>query len=100
MELENQRLVKFSRKLSLFTDPIRLKLFFFLFSAKAKDLCVSAIASQLESSISNTSHQLRKLEFAGIIEPVRDGRKICYRVRKTKENITLYSNLKKLILSW
>lgn len=86
-----------SRKLMLFTDPVRLRLFFFLVSSGRTDFCVSDIAKFLESSLSNTSHQLRKLELAGIVEPHRDGRMVCYRVKKTKEVSLVYECLKKLL---
>lgn len=86
-----------SRKLNLFADPVRLRLFFLLFSSVGRDICVSEVAAFLKSSLSNVSHQLRKLELAGIIEPKREGRMICYRVIKNKENQVLYNCLAKLL---
>lgn len=86
-----------ARKLTLFTDPVRLKTFFYLFESKRDDICVSDVAKFLKSSISNTSHQLRKLELAGTVEAVRQGRMVCYRIKKTKKNKILYNCLTKLI---
>lgn len=98
MEIKEQlKIQHLARKLSLFTDPVRLKLFFFLFSSKNEDLCVSDVAAFLKSSISNTSHQLRKLELADVVEARRHGRMICYRVKKTLLNVTLYKSLKKIM---
>lgn len=90
-------LTNLSRKLALFSDPVRLRTFFFLFKSKKQDLCVTDVAAYLKSSLSNTSHQLRKLELAGIVEPHRDGRMICYRIKKTHENKILYDCLSKLV---
>lgn len=95
--MKDNGVANLSRKLSLFTDPVRLRIFFFLFSSKREDLCVSDVAKYLGSSLSNTSHQLRKLELAGILGPRRDGRMICYRARKTDDNIVLYNCLNKLV---
>lgn len=97
MRIKDNRIVSLSRKLALFTDPVRLRIFFFLFSSQKGDLCVSDVAKYLGSSLSNTSHQLRKLELAGIVGPKRDGRMICYRAQKTDDNIVLYNCLNKLI---
>ena len=97
MRTKDGKIGVLSRKLSLFTDPVRLKLFLFLFNPKQDDLCVSDIAEYLGSSLSNVSHQLRKLELAGVVEPKREGRMICYRIRTTKENQILYNSLYKLM---
>lgn len=97
MGTKEPKIGRLSRKLALFTDPIRLELFFYLFSSGKEDRCVSDVASFLKSSISNTSHQLRKLELAGLVEPKRDGRMICYRAQKTKENTILFNSLIKIM---
>lgn len=97
MEIKNPKIMSLSRRLALFTDPVRLKLFLFLFSTPRRDLCVSDIARYLGSSLSNTSHQLHKLELAGIVEPVRNGRMICYCVCRTKENQLFYRSLKRFM---
>lgn len=96
MVINNIKTAELSRRMALFTDPVRLRLFFFLFDSDNKDFCVSDIAKRLQSSLSNISHQLRKLELAGVIEPKRTGRMICYKVRNTKENKVLYNGLIKL----
>lgn len=96
MPQSETRFHNLSRKLALFTDPVRLRLFFHLFAAERDDVCVSDIAAFLKSSVSNTSHQLRKLELAGVVTPLRRGRMICYRVKKTENNKILYNCLNKL----
>lgn len=93
----NDKTMKLARKLALFTDPMRLQAFFFLFNSKKQDLCVTDVAAYLKSSLSNTSHQLRKLELAGVVEPHRNGRMICYRVKRTDENKVLYKCLQNLL---
>lgn len=97
MRTNNKAIGDLSRKLALFTDPVRLGVFFYLFGSKRDDICVSDVAKHLKSSISNTSHQLRKLELAGIVEPTRHGRMVCYRVKKNKENKVLYRSLIQLM---
>lgn len=97
MRVNAAALSNLSRLLSLFRDPVRLRIFLFLFPAREQDLCVTDVADFLKSSLSNTSHQLRKLELARIVEPVRRGRMICYRVKKTRGNKVLYNCLTKLM---
>ncbi|QQG45124.1 MAG: winged helix-turn-helix transcriptional regulator [Candidatus Sungiibacteriota bacterium] len=97
MTTKEVKVTDLSRRLALFSDPVRLRLFLFLFSSGEKDLCVSDIAAYLKSSLSNTSHQLRKLELAGFARPVRHGRMICYQSIKTDTNKLLYTYLTRLM---
>lgn len=87
-----------SRTFGLLQDPLRLRLFMLLVSMGfgGRKLCVSDLAEKLGSSLSNTSHQLRKLELAGMVERVRTGRMICYQFRKTPVNMRLYSFIRSM----
>jgi len=96
MIIKKREIARLARKLALFSDPVRLYMFLFLFGSGKNNLCVSDVARFLKSSISNVSHQLRKLELVGAVEAVRHGRMVCYRVKKTKENKILYNYLTKL----
>ncbi len=85
-----------ARTFGLLQDPLRLRLFILLvhLGEGGKKLCVSDFAEKLGSSLSNTSHQLRKLELAGIANRVRHGRMICYQFRRTPVNMKLYKFLR------
>lgn len=85
-----------SRMFGLFQDPLRLRLFVLLVNmgSDGKKLCVSELAEKLGSSLSNTSHQLRKLEMAGMVDRVRAGRMICYQFKKTPFTMKLYHFLR------
>lgn len=93
METNDSKIAALSRLLALFQEPLRLRLFLLLsrLGFGGRELCVSELAEKLESSLSNTSHQLRKLELAGIVNRIRHGRMICYQFRKTPVNIKLYN---------
>lgn len=93
------KIVGVSRLAGLFQDPLRVRLFLSIvrLSRKKRWLCVSELAKDLGSSLSNTSHQLRKLELAGLIEGVRRGRMICYKILKTRRNELLYTCLIRLL---
>ena len=64
----------------LLSDPSRIRLIKLMLTTK--DLCVSELAQKAEISLSATSHQLRKLEFLGIVESCRNGKEICYCINK------------------
>jgi DNA-binding transcriptional ArsR family regulator len=73
----SDRIAELCRIFALLADPTRLRIL--LVISERKRLCVSDLAENLGASLSNTSHQLRKLELAGLIESSRDGRTICYK---------------------
>lgn len=60
----------------LLSDPSRIKLLKLMLTTK--NLCVSELSVKAEMTLSATSHQLRKLEFLGIVESCRNGKEICY----------------------
>ncbi|MBI2640056.1 MAG: winged helix-turn-helix transcriptional regulator [Candidatus Sungbacteria bacterium] len=93
METKNSHINELSRAFGLFQDPLRLRLFVLLVNMGkgGRRLCVSELAEKLGGSLSNTSHQLHKLELAGIVERVRRGRMVCYQFRRTPFNMKMYS---------
>ena len=63
--------------LKILADPSRYKILELLINSNGK-LCVGDIAEQSKNSPSAVSHQLAKLESAGLISPSRNGQQICY----------------------
>ncbi|HIA91653.1 TPA: ArsR family transcriptional regulator [Candidatus Saccharibacteria bacterium] len=59
-------------------DNTRYKLVKLLMSKK--DICVSELADEIDISVAGVSQQLKILEKANIIERIRDGQKICYKI--------------------
>ena len=59
------------------SEPTRLRIFMLL---AEQELCVCELTYILEMSQSRVSHQLRLLRDADLVEDVRDGRWIIYRV--------------------
>lgn len=76
----------------LLSDPTRVSILEILFADK--ELCVSGISEKARLSLSATSHQLRKLEFLGIVSKYRYGQEICYCLNKENK---LTNQLIKLI---
>lgn len=72
-------------------DPARLELLCAVF--KNPDRCVSQLAMQTSGSVAITSHHLRALANAGLLQPVRTGKRICYKLRDND----LANDIKKLI---
>lgn len=93
------RIGDLSRTFGLFQDPLRIQLFLILvdLGKSGKTLCVSDLADRLGSSLSNTSHQLRKLEFAGVVQRLREGRMICYQLKKTPANMKIYNFIRSIL---
>lgn len=69
----------------LLSDPKRVEILECLSSGG--EFCVSSIAGKVSLSLSATSHQLRKLEFLGIVKKCRYGQEVCYCLDKSR-NIT------------
>jgi len=91
---EKQNIENLARKLQVASDPNRLKILCYLFTAKMA--CVSAIAEKLGISVATTSYHLQALEKEGLLEPERDGKRICYTVSK----VGLMADLKKFICKY
>lgn len=81
---------------NLLSDSKRISILKILLSRK--ELCVSDIAENTKSSLSATSHQLRKLEFLGVVSKCRYGQEICYCLnlenKLTKQLIKLVKTVK------
>jgi ArsR family transcriptional regulator, lead/cadmium/zinc/bismuth-responsive transcriptional repressor len=59
-------------------DQTRLAILCWLF--RKPDSCVSDVAQQLDQSIAAVSHHLRALARVGLLKPIRNGKRICYRL--------------------
>ncbi|MDP2629530.1 MAG: metalloregulator ArsR/SmtB family transcription factor [Candidatus Harrisonbacteria bacterium] len=79
--------------LKLASDPTRFHILLVLMKSKGQ-LCVGEISQAITMSHSATSHQLAKLERAGIVHPVRKGQTVCY----VLSNTAAASDIKKVIL--
>lgn len=66
-----------------------LKIFITL--SRNRKMCVSDVSRGAGLSLSATSHQLAKLEAAGLIRSVREGRNICYLFNKSRLTSVLCS---------
>jgi DNA-binding transcriptional ArsR family regulator len=58
-------------------DETRLRL---LESLLAQDQCVTELVKLLRRSQPHVSHHLRILRSAGLVEGIREGKRVCYRV--------------------
>ena len=76
----------------MLSSKSRLKIITLILSS-AEDQCVNEIAEAVSLTHSATSHQLAKLEAAGLVESHRMGQTICY----TAKNSSLTNKLKKII---
>lgn len=77
------------RTFKVLSDPMRLRIVLLLMG---KDLCVCELMYILRMEQSRLSHQLRALRNAGMVEDVREGRWMIYRItpgaRKTLETLS------------
>jgi len=74
-----KRTVKIFKALS---DPTRLRILLLLLQ---RQLCVCEITAVLEMEQSRISHQLRVLRNAELVEDIREGKWIIYRVAEDKK---------------
>lgn len=81
--------------LKLLADPSRFKILELLVDSKGR-LCVGDIAEQTENSHSAVSHQLAKLENAGVVRPIRKGQQICYVLQENEETGVILKIMKTL----
>lgn len=74
------------------SDPTRLRMVLLLLQ---RDLCVCELTAILEMEQSRISHQLRVLRNAELVEDIRDGKWIIYRVseNKKKDLILIFERL-------
>jgi ArsR family transcriptional regulator len=68
------------RTFKALSDPTRLRIVLLLME---RDLCVCELMFILNKEQSRLSHQLRALRHAGMVEDVREGRWMIYRITPT-----------------
>jgi DNA-binding transcriptional ArsR family regulator len=76
-----------AQRFKLLADPGRLRMVYALL--EAGEICVSDLATLVESSESATSHQLRQLRLAGLVRARKQGREVFYRVADTHVRLLL-----------
>lgn len=74
-----KRSEKVSRVFSALGDPTRLEILQTLLDYPG--ICVSAVAEELDLSVSAVSQQCKLMELSGVLARKRMGQKICYQVR-------------------
>lgn len=77
-----KKLEQLSQKLRICADPNRIRILCILF--KNKKHCVSDIAKKLNLDIAITSYHLQALFGEKIVEPVREGKTVCYKLAKNE----------------
>lgn len=77
-----KRLEVLARRLQIASDPSRIKILCKIFDKKK--ICVSDIADQLDMSVAIVSHHLQKLTEEDILEPLRDGKMVCYELKESE----------------
>lgn len=63
-------------------DESRLRILCVIFDEQK--ICVSEIAAKLGLSVAIVSHHLRAMQDEGLLLPMRDGKRVCYRVTDEK----------------
>lgn len=75
-------------------DPSRMKILCLLLDDAP--VCVSSIAEMLGVSVASASHHLLVLAKEELLEPVRDGKHVCYRLTKNQ----LTQDIKRLVCKY
>jgi len=75
-------------------DESRLKVLCVIFGRKK--VCVSDIAEKLNMSIAIISHHLQVMSKEGLVVPVREGKRICYKLPKDQ----FIKDLKKFVCKY
>jgi DNA-binding transcriptional ArsR family regulator len=83
-----------AKKIRTVGDESRLRILCIIFSGK--QICVSAIAAELELSVAIVSHHLRAMQDEGLLISSRDGKHVCYEVT----NEEFVDDLKKFICKY
>lgn len=79
---------------ALISDSTRLKIFWLL--CHTED-CVINIAAAIEMSSPATSHHLKVLKTAGLIESRKDGKEVYYRMSDTDQAMQLHKSIDALL---
>lgn len=74
-------------RFKLLADPGRLRMIYVLL--EAGELCVGNLAAIVGASESATSHQLRQLRLARLVESRKQGREVFYRVADSHVRLLL-----------
>ena len=90
----NKKIENLAQKLRASSDPNRLKIICLLL--KDEENCVSDIAQELNLDIATVSYHLQTLLREKIVQPTRNGKMICYKLKPSKFN----NDLKKLICKY
>lgn len=85
--LTERKIETLAKKLIVVGDQSRLKILCVIFDKKK--VCVSEIAEQLGMSVATVSHHLQSLSKAGLLEPNREGKRVCYMLVKSEFNSDL-----------
>ena len=80
--IEKSKTQSIARLFRVLGDPTRLKIMRLLLDRE--NVCVGEVADQLDISTPATSQHLKMMELHGLLEPVRDGQRICY--QPSREN--------------
>lgn len=75
-------------------DESRLKILCVVFSENK--ICVSDIAKSLKLSVAIVSHHLQVMSREGLVAPIREGKRICYKL----PNKPFVKDLKKFICKY
>ena len=67
-----------ARRLKVLGEPARMRILCFLFADAP--VCVTSIAAEAGISVAIGSPHRRVLAKEGLLEPVRDGKQVCYRL--------------------
>lgn len=78
---EKDKLKSIAGMLRMAGDGTRIRILCVIFRGGRS--CVSEIADELGMSVPAVSHHLRMMANAGLIEPVRDGKNVCYALSAT-----------------
>jgi DNA-binding transcriptional ArsR family regulator len=67
----------------IFSNPHRIQI---VWALGARELTVSEISEEIQTSMQNTSQHLRLMKNKGVLQARRDGREIYYRIADTQYN--------------
>ena len=90
----NMHLNELAKLMRTAGDESRLKVLCVIFGRKK--VCVSDIAEKLNMSIAIISHHLQVMSKEGLVVPVREGKRICYKLPKDQ----FIKDLKKFVCKY
>lgn len=83
-DIKRDKMGALAKRLAVVGDRNRLGILCLIFDEKRA--CVSSIAERLGLSVAIVSHHLRALAGLGILEPEREGKQVCYLLKKSRFN--------------